>query len=202
MNIALIGIDVAAIAVLVFGIYLPRHKRRDLAFALIGVNLGVHVVSTALLTASAATSLGFGLGLFGVLSIIRLRSSQISQREVAYYIASLAIALITGGATTIATSALLTVVILIGIAVSEYLPALRATQSVEVRFDRAMSSEAELRAASERLIHGKVETVTIIRIDEVDDLTVAQVTYTDHATARSRSRLTPVDSHLELIAAH
>lgn len=48
--------------------------------------------------------MGLGLGLFGVLSIIRLRSSEISQHEVAYYFASLAIGLISGMATTITPS--------------------------------------------------------------------------------------------------
>ena len=37
-----------------------------------------------------ATGLGLGLGLFGVLSIIRLRSSEPSQEEVAYYFVALA----------------------------------------------------------------------------------------------------------------
>ena len=63
--------NIIAICILVFAIYLPRHHRRDLAVAYLGVNVGVMAVSIGLLNSSVAA--GLGLGLFGVLSIIRLR---------------------------------------------------------------------------------------------------------------------------------
>ena len=75
--------NIIAICILVFAIYLPRHHRRDLAVAYLGVNVGVMAVSIGLLNSSVAA--GLGLGLFGVLSIIRLRSDELAQHEVAYY---------------------------------------------------------------------------------------------------------------------
>lgn len=93
-SLILAAVDLAAALVLVLGIYYRRHRRRDLVVAFLGVNVGVLAVATVLGTAEIA--LGLGLGLFGVLSIIRLRSSEISQREVAYYFASLAMGLIGG----------------------------------------------------------------------------------------------------------
>ena len=93
-TIAMIGVDLVAAAVLAFALYFRRHRRRDLVVAFLGVNVGVLAVATVLGTAEVA--LGLGLGLFGVLSIIRLRSTEISQREVAYYFAALALGLIAG----------------------------------------------------------------------------------------------------------
>ena len=61
-----IAMDLVAILVLVFGLYLPRHNRRDLVVAFLGVNVGVMAVSAALL--DSAVTAGLGLGLFGVLS--------------------------------------------------------------------------------------------------------------------------------------
>ena len=90
----LIAADLVAIAVLTFALYFRRHRRRDLVVAFLGVNVGVLAVSLVLGLTTA--SLGVGLGLFGVLSIIRLRSTEITQREVAYYFASLALGLIAG----------------------------------------------------------------------------------------------------------
>ena len=55
----------------------------DLVVAFLGVNVGVLAVSMVL--GSSAIGAGLGLGLFGVLSIIRVRSTEISQHEVAYY---------------------------------------------------------------------------------------------------------------------
>ena len=90
----MIAIDVMAIAVLVLAVYYPRHRRRDMVIAYIGLNVGVLAVASVLVGVSVGV--GVGLGLFGVLSIVRLRSAEISQEEVAYYFASLAIGLICG----------------------------------------------------------------------------------------------------------
>ena len=71
---ALIACDVAAVLILVFALYFPRHRRRDLVAAYLGVNIGVLAVADAL--NSTGIGAGLGLGLFGVLSIIRLRSTE------------------------------------------------------------------------------------------------------------------------------
>ena len=81
----MIAIDLVAIAVLTFGLYFPRHRRKDLVIAFLAVNVGVLGVSIVL--ASATVGIGVGLGLFGVLAIIRLRSTPIKQHEIAYYFA-------------------------------------------------------------------------------------------------------------------
>ena len=86
MSLVLIAADLAAIAVLI-ALFLSRHHRRDLVVAYLGVNVGVLAVAAALSTMTA--SVGLGLGLFGVLSIIRLRSEELNQTEVAHYFAAL-----------------------------------------------------------------------------------------------------------------
>lgn len=87
-------IDLAALMALVGACYLPRHRNTELAIALVTVNVGVFAVTQVL--AADSIGAGIGLGLFGVLSIIRLRSTEISQRNVAYYFAALATALVCG----------------------------------------------------------------------------------------------------------
>ena len=77
----LFALDLIAISVLVFAVYFPRHRRRDMVVALLGINIGVLGVTQAL--SSTGISAGLGLGLFGVLSIIRLRSTEMDQGEVA-----------------------------------------------------------------------------------------------------------------------
>ncbi len=94
MNLLTLAVDLAAISVLAGGIYFRRYRRREVMVAMIGLNVAVMAVSLAL--ASASVGLGLGLGLFGVLSIIRLRSSELSHAEVAYYFVSLAMGLLCG----------------------------------------------------------------------------------------------------------
>ena len=88
----LLAADLAAISLLVFALYFPRHRRKDLVAAFLGVNVGVLAVSHAL--GSSDIGAGLGLGLFGVLSIIRLRSTELDHEEIAYYFAALALGLL------------------------------------------------------------------------------------------------------------
>ena len=89
-----IAANFVAIFVLVFGVYFPRHRRRDMIVAYLAINTGVLAIATVL--SSVDASVGLGVGLFGVLSIIRLRSDELTQREVSYYFASLALGLLGG----------------------------------------------------------------------------------------------------------
>lgn len=133
-------------AVVLSAVYFHRHRRRDLVVAFLGVNVGVLAVATVLGTAEVA--LGLGLGLFGVLSIIRLRSSEISQREVAYYFAALAVGLICGlPHTELATPLLLVGLIVAVLAIADHPRLLSRARHQTVHLDRAIADEDELRAA-------------------------------------------------------
>jgi len=47
-RIALIALDLVAITILTLGLYFPRHRRKDMLVAYIGVNIGVLAVAVAL----------------------------------------------------------------------------------------------------------------------------------------------------------
>jgi Domain of unknown function (DUF4956) len=85
--------DLAAIVLLADGVYFRRYHRRDLLGAYVALNVGVLAI---VLLAGAQAGIGLGLGLFGILSIIRLRSDQLTQQEVAYYVVALALGLVNG----------------------------------------------------------------------------------------------------------
>ena len=172
----LIGIDLAAALVLSLGLYYRRHHRRDLVVAFLGVNVGVMVVASVLGTAEVA--LGLGLGLFGVLSIIRLRSSEISQREVAYYFAALAIGLVTGLPQTDPWPVTALVALILAVLWAADHPALFARSRHQmVRLDRAVADEGELRAELERRLGGTVASTTVQELDLVNDTTFVDVRY-------------------------
>ena len=172
----LIGIDLAAALVLSLGLYYRRHRRRDLVLAFLGVNVGVMAVAAVLGTAEVA--LGLGLGLFGVLSIIRLRSSEISQREVAYYFAALAIGLVTGLPQTDPWPVAALVVLILGVLWAADHPAmLSRSRHQVVRLDRALSDEAELRAELGERLGGTVTALTVQELDLVNDTTLVDVRF-------------------------
>ncbi|MFE5407801.1 DUF4956 domain-containing protein [Microbacterium sp. NPDC056569] len=172
----LIGIDLAAALVLSLGLYYRRHHRRDLVVAFLGVNVGVMSVAAVLGTAEVA--LGLGLGLFGVLSIIRLRSSEISQREVAYYFAALAIGLVTGLPQTDPWPVAALVALILAVLWGADHPALLSRSRHQVvRLDRAVGDEHELRAELEERLGGTVASTTVQELDLVNDTTLVDVRY-------------------------
>lgn len=187
-DLILIAVDLVAALVLSVGLYYPRHHRRDLVVAFLGVNIGVLAVSAVL--GSAEVGLGLGLGLFGVLSIIRLRSSEISQREVAYYFAALAIGLINGlPSTTIWTPMALTALIVAVLGVIDHPAVFRSTRFQVVQLDRAITAEEELRRELEERLGADVLSLTPQRVDLVNDTTCVEVRYRLRAAAPVRERL-------------
>ena len=86
--------DAVAIAALCT-LYMVRHRNRELMISYAVINAGIFTVSVALVSAGSNAS-AMGMGLFGVLSIIRLRSTALSQREVGYYFVALSVGMIAG----------------------------------------------------------------------------------------------------------
>lgn len=177
--------DLVAITILSLVIYYTRHRRRDLVVAFFAVNVGVLAVTEIL--AASAVAVGLGLGLFGVLSIIRLRSDEISQREVSYYFASLALGLIAGLTPEFAPlPILLMALIVLTIFVIDH-PALMArSRHLCVRVDRAIHDETELRVHLEHLLNGTLKQLTVQQLDIVNDTTLVDVRYQVATGARSR----------------
>jgi len=175
-SLLLIAADLVAVAVLVFALYFPRHRRRDLVVAFLTVNVGV--LAVAIMLGSSTVGLGLGLGLFGVLSIIRLRSSEIEQHEVAYYFAALALGLVGGlgaGAPLVAVGLMALVVAVLAVGDSRlFLP--RYRQQV-IRLDQAHPDDAVLHETLERMLGAKVHRVTVRELDLVDDSTLVEVRY-------------------------
>lgn len=201
-QLILIAIDLAAIAVLTFGLYFPRHRRRDLVVAFLGVNVGVLAVSIVL--ASTTIGAGVGLGLFGVLSIIRLRSDEIAQHEVAYYFSALALGLI-GGLSTAPTvlSVALMVLVLVVLAIGDHPRLFGSYRQQSLRIDRALVNERELTAHVERLLGARVRRVTVRQLDLVNDTTLVDVSFQVPSRADSGHGAPAIESlsDTELVAA-
>lgn len=174
---AVIAIDLVSISVLTFALYFPRYRRVDMVVAYLGLNVGVLTVAVAL-SLNTSIGTGFGLGLFGALSIIRLRSSELSQQEVAYYFAALALGLLGGIHVEPAWVAFaLPAAILLVMFVGDH-PRLHQGYRVQtVTLDRAITDETALVAELERRLGARVMRLELRKVDLVDDLTVVEVRY-------------------------
>ncbi|WP_035738681.1 DUF4956 domain-containing protein [Glycomyces arizonensis] len=169
--------DLALISALVFGVYYRRHRRRDMVVPYVGLNVGVYAVVTALL--GADVGMGVGIGLFGVLSIIRLRSAEISHGDVCYYFGSLAIGLVCGIplASPWAGPALgLLVVAVMALIDQPFLH--RRYRHERVVLERVFHSRAELEARlAELLDAASIVRVEVVETDLVRDAQTVEVAY-------------------------
>jgi hypothetical protein len=188
------AIDLVAVSILVFGLYFPRHRRRDLVTAYLGVNVGVLAVAGSL--SSSTVGAGLGLGLFGVLSIIRLRSTELDQHEVAYYFSALAMGVIgplSGDPAWLGPS--LMGLILVVMYFGDHPRLLRTYRRQVVVLDSAVTDEVAMIAHLERVLGARVHKTTVERIDLVNETTTVEVRYS-YSPKRTTARET------ELAGAH
>lgn len=173
---ALIAIDLVALVVLAFGLYFPRYGRKDIVVAIVGLNVGVLGVAVAL--AEADVTAGLGLGLFGVLSIIRLRSSELGQEEVAYYFTALAIGLLAGlGEDPDWLAPTMTGAILVALFVADHPRLYRDNRHHNIVLAGVFADEAMLEAELERTLGGSVHKMRVKKVDLVAQTTSVDVRY-------------------------
>ena len=170
------GLDLVAITILTFGLYFPRHRRRDLVVAYLGVNIGVLAIAEAF--TSSDVTMGLGLGLFGVLSIIRLRSSELDQQEVAYYFVALALGVLGGVPVNpgwLVPSLMAT--LLVAIAIGDHPRLFGSYRSQTMILDQAYTDESALVRRLEHMLGARVHRVAIRRVDLVNDTTLLDVRF-------------------------
>jgi hypothetical protein len=169
----LLAFDVAAITVLGFGIYFPRYRRQDL---LLSFNLGVLTVMVAL--SDTEVGLGVGFGLFGILSIIRLRSAELEQQEIAYYFASLVLGLVNGvGLDPAWLAPAASVALLAALYFVDHPRVHPRYRNQVMTLDRAFTDEAALRHFLEDLLNASISHLVVKRVDLVNDTTVVDVRF-------------------------
>lgn len=168
--------DLAAITLLAYGIYFRRHHRGDLLLAFVALNAGVFVVTAALTTVEAG--MGLGLGLFGILSIIRLRSDQVAQQEIAYYFVALALGLLGGLHPGEPWMAPLFMAVLVAVVyLADHPKIFGGVRRQVLTLDDAYVDEQHLIATLEDLLNARVLKAISMKVDLVRDITTVDVRY-------------------------
>ena len=171
-----LAFDAVAVLVITFALYFPRHRRRDMVLALVSVNVGVVAVTTVL--ERAEVTAGLGLGLFGVLSIIRLRSIELDQEEIAYYFSAIALGLLGGVRITPDwISPVLMGAIVVALFVTDHPRLFASYRNKGVTLDSAIADEDELRRRLEVLFQAPIVRMKVKRVDLVNDTTTVEVRY-------------------------
>jgi hypothetical protein len=136
------------------------------------------VLAVTVLLTGVQVGLGLGLGLFGILSIIRLRSEQLTQEEVAYYFIALALGLVNGLRPVPGWLAPAVSAVLVGAMYVADHPRIGARSHRQlVTLDAAYLDRADLLSALHRLLGAEIRHAVVLEIDLVRDVTVVDVRF-------------------------
>ncbi|MFG2140445.1 DUF4956 domain-containing protein [Streptomyces sp. NPDC048650] len=192
---ARLAIDLTAVGTLTFAVYYPRHRRRDLVPAYLALNVALFSVVAALARVGENGGMALGFGLFGVLSIIRLRSDSVQHQEVAYYFTTLVLGLLCAlPHLPLAVVGGLAALLLLVIHVADHPRLLSGTRRVVITLDVVHSSQEALRAdLAGRL--GEPLKWTVQQVDCVRDLMVVDVRFRVPELSLGTERRTPAAPH-------
>ncbi|WP_296607275.1 DUF4956 domain-containing protein [Nocardioides sp.] len=169
-----LGLDVIAILVLVGILHRRRSTLPEMALVLTSLNIGLFAAVTVIGTGDFPTGIGFGL--FGLLSLVRLRSAAFTLKDVAYTFLALVLALVNGlPERDLALVLGLNLVILAAVWVTDDSRRQPTTRRIRVVLDRAVFDEVSARAALAERITEPPVAVVIEDIDTVRDTTRVSV---------------------------
>ena len=169
-------VDVAAIFLLAYVLYFRRHRRADLLLAYVSLNIGIFVAMSLLSKVRVDIALGFGL--FAILSIIRLRSTSVTQQEVAYYFVALVLGLVNGlDIDDRRLVVLVNLLLLVTMTVVDSRPLRDRARRMDVHLDVIHADDAALVADLERRLGGKVMHHEVNDIDYVRETMLVDVRY-------------------------
>jgi hypothetical protein len=171
-----LAVDIVAIFLLAYVLYFRRHRRTDLLLGYVGLNVGIF--STMSVLTSVRLDIALGFGLFAILSIIRLRSSTVTQQEVAYYFVALVLGLVNGlNLDDLTLVVAVNVLLLAAMALVDSRLLRDRSRRLDVTLDTVHADEASLVADLERRLGGKVVHHQVNEVDWSRDTMLVDVRY-------------------------
>jgi uncharacterized protein DUF4956 len=195
-----LGVDVLAMLLLVGWLYRRRLAAPEMTLVFTALNIGLFAAVATIGTGDFPTGVGFGL--FGLLSLVRLRSTAFTLKDVAYTFVALVLALVNGlPGRHLLVVVLLDIVLLVALwVVDETRSRTPVTRVLRITLDHAVSSVSEAAVAvGERLSIVPLDVV-IEDVDLVRETTRVAVRFAAPAGAW-RSPLDEVDTPLEVLDA-
>jgi hypothetical protein len=175
-----LAIDVAAMTLLVFGLYYRRYRDKELVTAAALFNVFIFAVLTML--SHVEFSLAAGFGLFAILALFTLRSEPLGKTEITYFFGSVALAVICavqGTPLPMVVAAVLFV--LLGAWLIDHPRVLQSVDSIRITLDRidhdALSNPEVMREHLGTRLGVEVMNYQITQLDYINDMARVNVFY-------------------------
>lgn len=162
--------------VLLLAVFFRNHHRPDLVSVYFACNIGLFSVLTVLSFSPLSSAVGFAL--FGVLSIIRLRSFEFEIHEIAYFFISLAVALLSAiDPQSIALPAALNAVLIIGMLLVDSRRLRTSSHTSLIVLDRVITNRQSLIDHLASLLNAEVLNLSVKSVNTLQETTTVSVVY-------------------------
>jgi hypothetical protein len=169
-----LGVDVLSLLVLVGWLYRRRAAAPEMTMVFTTLNIGLFAAVVAI--GSGDFPVGVGFGLFGLLSLVRLRSAAFTTKDMAYTFTALVLALVNALPERHSWLAvLLDVVLLAAVWLVDDSQARPQTRVMRITLDRAVLEPGDVRLEVERRLGRPPLAVSVEQVDFVRETTVVAV---------------------------
>ncbi len=169
-------------------LYYSKSHRSDFYFTFILSSMAVFFIVFFMIFVledmKAKTSIGIGIGLFGIFSIMRYRTDSIHVREMTYMFVIIALAVVNAIATSVSIAELLLTNVLFVVAIYLVEKVLRQYPVKLVQYDRieliTPERRGELRDDLHKRLGVEIVDVQVGAVDFLRDMAMLKVTYKDN----------------------
>ena len=185
MMLVRLVINMAVVGIIIDRLYYPKSKRRDFYFTFTLISIAIFFIVFFMIFVleemKGKTSLGIGIGLFGIFSIMRYRTDAMPVREMTYLFVIIALSLVNAISEGVPMVELLITNLIFLVAVWLLEWRLKVLPSKIIQYDKIdlvkPECKAELIADLEQRLGLEIVQVEVGAIDFIRDMAMIKIRY-------------------------
>ena len=170
---------------IVFRLYYKKSKNREFCFTFMLISIAIFFIVFFMVFVledmKGKTSMGIGIGLFGIFSIMRYRTDAMPVREMTYLFIIIALALVNAIAEGVPMLELILTNVIVVVAVWSFEHSLKTKPTKYVQYDRVElivpERHDELKADLEKRLGVKVIKLEVGSVDFIRDMAIIRIVY-------------------------
>ena len=181
-------ISIATNSIIVFLLYHRKSHRRDFSFTFMLMSIAIFFLVFFMMGMERGkATMGVGLGLFGIFSIMRYRTDTMPVREMTYLFLIICLSVVHAMASEYIELFVIDIIVILSIALCERMMKLQPTKLIQ--YDRVElikpERREELKADLEERTGLKIQKIEVGGIDFLKDSAILRITYQSDTISRN-----------------